>query len=169
MGSSNVKTEREDHEFCLIETCPNFNGVFRGYAASTEEQSYSYPTFCCLPKNTHVWQRAKQVQNTTELQWRQNRRASKPQGFMKSGLLHEEYPDFYFDWLGYAPPPRPPTSAIIPIVAVLWSFKAFFSHWRGICIPPTLTGWMSESDDYFCHKDQQANNQQKANIFLRMM
>lgn len=68
MGSSNVKTEREDHEFCLIETCPNFNGVFRGYTASTEEQNYCYSTFCCLPKNMHVWQGAKQVQNTTELQ-----------------------------------------------------------------------------------------------------
>lgn len=30
MGSSNVKTEREDHKFYLIETCPDFNGAFPG-------------------------------------------------------------------------------------------------------------------------------------------
>lgn len=65
---------------------------------------------------------------------------------------------------GWDMPPTP--KAIIPIAAVLRSFKAFFSVTDGASVfPLTLTGWMSESDDYFCHKDQQANDQQKANIF----
>lgn len=104
MGSSNVKTEREDHKFYLIKTCPDFNGAFRGSTASTGEQSYSCSTFCCPPKSIYFWQGVKQVQNTTEPQWRQNRRASKPQGFYKVRPLSWGISSLLIWLVGICPP-----------------------------------------------------------------